>query len=120
VVVRDWRAEKLCPLIEDSPSAFGDQVLKEFARQVRVSTSRLRHLFKQQVGFSPGQYAKRLKLQLAAELFESAPLRIKEVLDKVGLKGRSRFSRDFKRAFGASPRAYRDQVARHALPRRAA
>jgi AraC family L-rhamnose operon transcriptional activator RhaR len=104
--------EKLRTLIEADPATCGTRTyLDEFAKSNRLSISRLRHLFRQQTGLSPGQYTKRLKMQIAGRLLADAPLRIKEVLAQLGLRDRTRFSRDFKSAYGASPSAYRAQMA---------
>lgn len=104
----DWRVARLCGLIQANPSEFKTRsALGDFARSVNLSLSRLRHLFKQEVGAPVGQFVKAWQLYRAAELLDRAPLRIKEVLVVLGLNDRSHFSRDFKCKYGVSPRAYR-------------
>ena len=59
--------------------------LEELARAVTLSPSRLRHLFKVEVGMSPAKYRKMLRLQRARELMDTTSLSIKEIRNTVGL-----------------------------------
>lgn len=80
--------------------------LKELARRTGVSISRLSHLFKAEVGTSPKQYLKSLRLRRAKYLLEISVLSVKEVAGQVGLSSGA-LIREFQRAFGASPGRYR-------------
>lgn len=83
--------------------------LDELARRVNLSASRLRHLFKDEMGVSPAQYLKAQRLDKARGLLESTFLSLKEVMHKAGFTDRGHFMRDFKKAYGLPPLQYRKQ-----------
>jgi transcriptional regulator GlxA family with amidase domain len=84
-------------------------LLDELAQSLNISTSRLRHLFKDETGLSPTQYLKMRRMQKAKELLETTFLSVKEVMLQVGVKDKSHFIRGFKKAHGLSPAQYRTQ-----------
>ena len=73
------------------------------ARAVNLSSSRLRHLFKEETGLSPAQYLKKLRMERARELGEQTFMQVKEIMNAVGLRNNSHFTHDFKRAYGLTP-----------------
>jgi AraC family transcriptional regulator of arabinose operon len=81
--------------------------LDALARSVNLSTSRLRHLFKDETGLSPAQYVKAQRLLRAKYLLETTFLNLKEIMHKSGLRDRSHFTRDFSKAYGLPPLQYR-------------
>jgi len=81
----------------------------EVARFVKLSASHLSHLFKAETGSPPMQCLRSLRRQKAKQLLESTFLSVKEIMRKVGIADESHFSRDFKKAFGASPLRYRER-----------
>jgi transcriptional regulator GlxA family with amidase domain len=81
----------------------------ELAQSLNLSASRLRHLFKHEMGLSPVQYLKAQRMQKARELLETTFLNVKEVMLQVGVKDTSNFIKGFKQAFGLSPSQYRIQ-----------
>jgi len=78
----------------------------EIAQSVRLSPSRLRHLFKDETGKSLARYRKELQLERAKHLLETTFLSVKEVAASVGINGISHFFRDYKKAYGTSPSEY--------------
>ena len=80
--------------------------LSELARKTGLSISRLSHLFKAEVGTSPKQYLKSLRLRRARYLVEISMLSVKEVAAQVGLSAGA-LIREFRRAYGASPGRHR-------------
>jgi AraC family transcriptional regulator len=80
-----------------------DLDLDERAREVNLSTSRLRHLFKTETGLSPAQYLKKLRMEKAKELGDDTFMRVKEIMNAVGLSNSSHFTHNFKRAHGLTP-----------------
>jgi AraC family transcriptional regulator of arabinose operon len=83
--------------------------LDEAARSVNLSASRLRHLFKHEIGVSPARFLKAQRMQKAEKLLETTFLSVKEVMLKVGFKHRGHFVRGFKKVYGLSPSQYRLQ-----------
>ncbi len=57
---------------------------EHLAREVNLSPSRLRHLFKSEIGMTPSQYAKTLRINKAKELAVSTFLNVKEIIAKLG------------------------------------
>jgi AraC family transcriptional regulator, arabinose operon regulatory protein len=77
------------------------------AKNVNLSSSRLRQLFKKETGLSPVQYLRSLRMQKAEELIRDSFLSIKEVAAMSGIRDVSHFVRDFKKTRGLSPSALR-------------
>lgn len=82
-------------------------LLSEMARAVNLSPSRLRHLFKDETGMTPVQYHKALRVRMARELLETTFLSMKEIMQRVGMKDKNHFARDFKKVHGVTPAKYR-------------
>jgi AraC-like DNA-binding protein len=97
----DYRVQKVIVLIRGNPSK--PLTLGKLAQAVEISASRLRHLFKDEVGSTPTQYLKEVRMQIARELLETSSLRIKQVMMSIGVNDESHFVRDFKKAFGMTP-----------------
>ena len=85
-------------------------LLSEMARLVNLSPSRLQHLFKAETGTSLTQYLKSLRLERARELLETTFLSVKQVMTTAGLKNKSHFVKDFKKAYGMTPTEYRREI----------
>jgi AraC family transcriptional regulator, arabinose operon regulatory protein len=81
--------------------------LAELSKNVGLSSSRLEHLFKMEVGVSIREYVLRHRLQAAAHLLAATDLRIKEICYRVGFGDFSGFDHLFKRTFGIAPSDYR-------------
>jgi transcriptional regulator GlxA family with amidase domain len=81
----------------------------ELARAVNVSPSRLRHLFKRETGTSITRYLKARRMAKAKEVLETTFLNVNEVMQRVGVKDKSHFSRDFKKYYGLPPLKYRNK-----------
>lgn len=82
------------------------------ARSVNLSPSRMRHLFKEEVGMTPAQYLKMVRIKQATDLLENSFLQLKEVMSKVGLSDESHFVKDFKKLHGLPPIRYRQHYRR--------
>ena len=80
----------------------------EIAPMVNLSPSRLRHIFRVEVGMSLAQYVKLLRLNQARELLESTFLSIKQIQLITGMSDESHFFRDFKGVYNLTPTQYRD------------
>ncbi len=69
------------------------------ARRAGLSASRFAHLFTHEVGTSPAQHLKRLKLERARELLETTHHSVKRIASDVGAGDVSHFVRDFARVY---------------------
>lgn len=73
------------------------------ARQINMSASRLRHVFKKETGLSPSQYIKLKRMQEAEHLLQTTFLSVKEITHRAGFTNESYFSREFRRTHGLPP-----------------
>jgi AraC family transcriptional regulator of arabinose operon len=104
----DRRIRQVISLMQNGPAR--GRPLCEMANAVNLSYSRLRHLFRNEIGMSPERYMKLLRMMKAKELLETTFLQVKEICAEVGVNDESHFVRDFKRIFGVSPMQYRARV----------
>jgi len=81
--------------------------LEEIAIEFDLSESRLRALFKSQVGLAPSQYVKKLKMDEAARMLRDTYRRVTEIRTRLRINDYSHFVRDFKKAHGMTPIQYR-------------
>jgi AraC-like DNA-binding protein len=79
------------------------QIVRDVARCVNISESRLRHLFKREIGISPGHYLKLCRLERGKQLIESSFLSVKEITALVGLTDVSHFVREYKKFYKHTP-----------------
>ena len=77
------------------------------ARAVNLSLSRFQHLFKAEVGMAPAHYLRALRLEQASKLLQTSDLTVKQIMNEVGVDDKSHFAREFKKAYGLTPTAYR-------------
>jgi transcriptional regulator GlxA family with amidase domain len=84
----------------------------EMAQSVNLSPSRLRHLFRDEMGVSLRQYLKAQRMLKARQLLETTFLNVQEIMFRVGFTDKSHFARDFKKVYGFSPLRYRTQFLR--------
>lgn len=80
---------------------------EEIAKNINMSYSWFRHLFKQYTGFAPNQYILELKIQKCKELLTNTHLSIKEIAYESGFDNPEYFSRIFKTKEHITPLAYR-------------
>lgn len=101
----DHRVKMVIHFIEEN----GDRQLSlnEIARSINVSPWHLCRLFRMGTGTSVNQYLLGLRMQKAKELLETTCLRVKEIMNQVGIRDESHFARTFKKLFGVSPSQYR-------------
>ena len=81
--------------------------LEELAIEFDLSESRLRALFKSQVGLAPTQYVKKLKMDEAARMLRDSYRRVTDIRTRLRINDYSHFVRDFKKAHGMTPTQYR-------------
>jgi AraC family carnitine catabolism transcriptional activator len=81
--------------------------MSTLSSRLNISSDRLRQLFKKEIGLSPTQYLRDLRMQRAARLLGSTFLSIKEITAACGIKDVSHFVRDFKKQHGSTPTVFR-------------
>lgn len=101
----DHRVKMVIRFIEEH----GDRQLSlnEIAHSINVSPWHLCRLFRTGTGTSVNQYLLNLRMQKAKELLETTCLRVKEIMNQVGIRDESHFARTFKKLNGVSPSQYR-------------
>jgi transcriptional regulator GlxA family with amidase domain len=102
----DHRIQEILNRIENDISQ--QFVIGDLAMSVNLSTSRLQHLFKQELQTNIVKYINNLRLEKARELLETSHFHVKEIRMRIGVTNESHFQRDFKQKFGASPNNYRN------------
>jgi len=101
----DRRVQVVKILIEDN---FHRRLsLSDMAHAVNLSSWRLAHIFKTEVGISPQRYLTLVRLQKARHYLETGFLTVREIAISVGLPNASHFTRSFKAAYGSSPLQHR-------------
>ncbi|MDF2669802.1 MAG: hypothetical protein K0R67_2108 [Paenibacillus sp.] len=80
------------------------------AERVRLSPSRLAHLFKEQTGYSIMEMLLRIRLRHGARQLQYTSRPISEVAEDVGFQSPFYFTKQFTAAYGMSPSAYRKEA----------
>jgi AraC-like DNA-binding protein len=78
------------------------------AALLSISPSRLRHLFKEQVGIPIHKYEVMLRLERVRLLLRTTDCSVKETARMLGFMDMSNFSHMFKKAYGVTPGAARN------------
>ncbi|TAK99964.1 MAG: AraC family transcriptional regulator [Aquabacterium sp.] len=81
----------------------------ELAQQACLSRSAFADRFSQTLGEPPLTYLTRHRMRLAARQLANSGLSISKIADQVGYASEAAFSQAFKREYGASPSAWRQQ-----------
>ncbi len=114
--VNPGRGGRIDPRIRDAMDAIAAEPslaldLARLARTAGISTSRFAHLFRAHANMSPGRWAELMRLRQAASELLGSFASIAQVAASAGFADPYYFSARFRRHFGVSPRAYRDQRA---------
>lgn len=80
---------------------------KRMAEMAELSKQRFSCLFKEQIGKSPMAYIKELRLTNAARMLLVSNKNVSDIAYEVGYEDPNYFIREFKSAFGFTPRQYR-------------
>lgn len=84
-----------------------DLELAQVARQARVSVQHLCRLFKRELGTSPMECLRLLRVELAASLLERQEQNLASIADQLGYSSQFHLSRSFKQYYGVTPSDYR-------------
>jgi AraC-like DNA-binding protein len=79
--------------------------IRDVASAARMSVSSLHHHFKRITGLTPLQFQKQLRLQEARQMMIAEGVGAGSAGFAVGYDSPSQFSREYRRLFGAPPRA---------------
>ncbi|MEH6491727.1 AraC family transcriptional regulator [Halopseudomonas sp.] len=105
-VATDSQAHRISKVIAVLKDRFAEPLrVRELADDVNMSESTLFHTFKQVTRMSPVQFQKKLRLHEARRLMLSEGLEAATASYRVGYESPSHFSREYRRMFGAPPRA---------------
>ena len=105
VVLMDPRISSLLQELQMNPAQ--KISLPELARKSCLSTSRLSHLFKEQVGDTILNTLYKYRLERALQLLVSTQRQIAEIASDVGFDCAIHFTRKFRDTFGETPSLYR-------------
>jgi AraC family transcriptional regulator, arabinose operon regulatory protein len=94
----------------------GPHDIASLARTAGLSESRFWHLFREQVGVPPQRAIRSLRLQQSALRLTYTSDAVGAIADETGFSSIYDFSRQFRRAYGVSPRAYRARFRTPELP----
>lgn len=104
----DRRVEAaLTRLAGDSEAAISPEKL---AALLSLSPSRLRYLFKKDVGTPLGAFARTARMEHAKKLLETSFFSVKQIAYELGLSDETHFIREFKKACGVTPQVYRERI----------
>ena len=99
----DFRVEKTARLLNENSS----RKLAEVAGACALSTSRLSHLFKAELGTTVGKFRCTCRFKKAKRMLAAPEVPIKEVAYSLGYHHTSSFTRAFEHEVGESPTDYR-------------
>jgi AraC-like DNA-binding protein len=85
--------------------------LQEVAREARVSVQHLCRLFKREIGASPMECLRLMRVELAASLIERQQLNLAAIADRLGYSSQFHLSRCFKQHYGVAPSDHRTAFA---------
>jgi DNA-binding NarL/FixJ family response regulator len=108
---RDRRVQRVVRAIEDEAETAWS--IPALAKQVRISESRLRHLFAATVGLALSRFIRERRLQKAARLLMTTSESFQAIADRLHLPRDLRIVRSaFRARFGMSARTYRSRFRR--------
>ena len=102
--------DEMIPLLVKIQSNLAEDLdLETLAERCGYSPFHFHRLFREVVGETPRQYVQRLRLEKAAYLLQITDETILDISLSTGFRNHETFSRAFRRAFGCTPRAYREE-----------
>ena len=103
-MARDRRIAAVLEIIERQPTVS----IAALAAAVDLGLSRLRHLFRKEVGVGLAGLLLNARLDKTAELLRTTHRRISDIAYDLGFSDSGLFDKRFHRRFGMTPTTYRD------------
>jgi AraC-like DNA-binding protein len=111
LAMADSHAQRIAQAIDLLKRRFAEPVrIDEVAEAAHMSASSLHHHFKAVTAMSPLQFQKQLRLHQARRLMLTEGIDAAAAGHRVGYESPSQFSREYRRLFGAPPKAEIQQV----------
>jgi AraC-like DNA-binding protein len=111
LALADSHSQRIARAVELLKRRYDQPVrIEEVADAAHMSPSSLHHHFKQVTAMSPLQFQKQLRLHQARRLMLTEGIDAAAAGHRVGYESPSQFSREYRRLFGAPPRAEVEQV----------
>ena len=111
LAVADSHSQRIARAIDLLKRRYAEPVrIEEVAEAVHMSESSLHHHFKLVTAMSPLQFQKQLRLHQARRLMLTEGIDAAAAGHRVGYESPSQFSREYRRLFGAPPKAEIDQL----------
>jgi len=105
------RSERLVPVFTFVDEHMDESIaVADLADLASLSLSRFHVFFKEQMGESPMEYIKRVRLERSQQMLATTDVPVYAVAESVGFANPFHFSRTFKEAIGMSPSHYRRQL----------
>jgi transcriptional regulator GlxA family with amidase domain len=102
------RHQRLLPVLTFMQEHLPEKLtVEELAHYVHLSVPHFHALFKDSIGRTPMQHLKHLRLARAAELLDRDDAPLAAIAAATGFCNEYHLSRDFSRAFGQAPGAWR-------------
>lgn len=114
-----WQMDQYAPFLEFAVQRLfahsGAIRIESLGNTVSASNRYIQKLFKEQVGLSPKQYARVIRVKKASLLIEENPSngQFSQIAAELGYFDQSHFLKDFKGIIGLSPTAYVEQQGLH-------
>lgn len=110
--VAEYRQVEIADMIRFCEAHFAQAIsVPQLAAKMFLSPSRFSKIWKQEMGVSPGEYLRDLRLRRAQTLLKTTTRSASEIALDCGFSDAAQFSRAFKKSFGVSPREYRQRFA---------
>lgn len=90
--------------------------LNDLADVAHISGFHFHRIFKSSLGESPGEYIQRLRLEKAIFRLQTTRQTLTEIAEQTGYQSPHALSKAFKKRFGKSPSAYREQPSDLSVP----
>ena len=117
VAVQDSTLHVLYPALDHIHQHYMQNFpLDDLAALCRISPTHFRRLFREQIGTSPLQFLHQTRILKSCSLLRSSSLSVIEIAGQVGYNSLSSYNRQFHKAMGCSPTAWRSIPGNQARP----